>query len=148
MSMPRAAGDGVEGYELDGFALPADLQLPTTDEIERDLALDRPAWRNLLRSSESEPKQSRPHPRGAPVGFFSRVLVLMAVAAVGAAVGGAVKIAIDSTHKAVASRTVEGAGSVQATDSCFTWTVRGPVPFCSGIRHLLPPSCAGTVSAR
>jgi len=61
MSISRYADGSVEGYDLHDFALTTDFQMPTTEEIERDLALGKPAWKSLLRSSESEHTQCVPH---------------------------------------------------------------------------------------
>ncbi len=57
MSERRAAGNAVESYELDGFALSAEFQMPTSEELELDLALGKPGWKGLLRSSQSDPKR-------------------------------------------------------------------------------------------
>jgi hypothetical protein len=57
MSTLRSAEGSVEGYDLHDFALPTDFRMPTTEEIERDLALGKPGWKSLLRSSESEHTQ-------------------------------------------------------------------------------------------
>ena len=48
------------GYDLHDFALTPDFQMPTTEEIERDLALGKPGWKSLLSSSESEHAQCVP----------------------------------------------------------------------------------------
>jgi hypothetical protein len=61
MSTLRSAEGSVEGYDLHDFASPTDFQMPTTEEIERDLALGNPGWKSLLRSSESEHTQCVPH---------------------------------------------------------------------------------------
>jgi hypothetical protein len=61
MSTVRSVEGSVAGYDLRDFALSTDFQMPTTEEIERDLALGKPAWKSLLRSSESEHAQGVPH---------------------------------------------------------------------------------------
>ena len=43
--------DRCEVDRMSGFVLPTDVQMPTTEEIEQDLALGSAAWRSLLRSA-------------------------------------------------------------------------------------------------
>jgi hypothetical protein len=61
MSALRSGEQSVEGYDLNDWAFPTDFQMPTTEEIERDLAVGKPGWRGLLRSSKSEPTHCIAH---------------------------------------------------------------------------------------
>ena len=61
MSALRSAEQSVEGHDLNDLAFPTDFQMPTTEEIERDLAVGKPGWRSLLKSSESEPTHCIAH---------------------------------------------------------------------------------------
>jgi len=60
MSTLRSAEGSVGGYDLHDLALPTDFQMPTTEEIERELALGKPEWKSLLRSSEGQHTQCVP----------------------------------------------------------------------------------------
>jgi hypothetical protein len=57
VSTLRCAEGSVEGYDLHEFALPADFQMP----IEWDLALGKPGWKNLLRTSSVNTRSLVPH---------------------------------------------------------------------------------------
>jgi hypothetical protein len=52
--------DSVADFGLEGFELPADFQMPTTEEIEHDLALGESGWTSLLRISEGESGRTDP----------------------------------------------------------------------------------------
>jgi hypothetical protein len=127
MITQRAAGNVVDGYELDGFELPADLQMPTTAEVERDLALGKPGWKSRLRSPEREPSQRVHRARRAHVGWPARVLVLGAGVALGAAISGGVTTAFNSSHQTAGGPFQEWRGNAPTTGVRVIWTARGPI---------------------
>jgi hypothetical protein len=111
---------------LDGWELPDDFQMPTTEEIEYDLDLGEPSWTGILKAhhrgadpclADTRPTTSKRH---------SATLVFLAVAILGAGVVGAWNWTLPS-HQPVPRQTVESALAAPSPTSHFMWTARGPI---------------------
>jgi hypothetical protein len=126
---PRVVGqaESVPEFEFDGFELPVDFQMPTTEEIERDLALGEPGWMSLLKRSEGESARTDSKPRGTNAGRSWRAFVFVASVFATAAVGAPSATAYVSSHEGVATSVRQGGRHVPATDPRFIWTARGPL---------------------
>jgi hypothetical protein len=72
--------ESVVYFELEGFELPADFQMPTTEEIEHDLALGESGWTSLMRTSVSESKRADSRLRRVYAGRSRRAFFWAAVA--------------------------------------------------------------------
>jgi hypothetical protein len=125
---PRVAeqAENVADCELDGFELPADFRMPTTEEIEHDLALGEPGWMSLLRTSEDESARTDSRLRRVYAGRSWRVFAFVAAVSAMAAIGATLATAHVSSHQGVATHIRQGASHVQASDPGFIWTARGP----------------------
>jgi hypothetical protein len=119
------AESGTE-FELDGFELPADFQMPTMEEIEHDLALGEPGWISLMRTSEGESARTDSRLRRVYAGRSWRAFVFLAAVCAIAAVSAGLATAQVFSHQGVATYVRQGASHIQTNDPSFIWTARGP----------------------
>lgn len=119
---PRQTGrGGGDQGKLGCFALPADFQIATIEEIEQDLELGKPGWKGLVRSPEIPRVQPASPGRDQSRRWRAWALTLGALVAFGLAIGASSTIAISGTGHGIA-QTVS-----KKTCPPFIWTPRGPM---------------------
>ena len=115
------------GAALDGWELPVDFEMPTLEELENDLALANPGWKEILRPSIDQ--AGKPESRQAVDPRFKRIRGLAPLMA--GAMLGAICIAgfeaATSSNQSVSARPVAAHAASALPGSRIIWTGRGPI---------------------